>query len=197
MTFSLRAIALVTSSQHSGRMDFQPLFASHIHAGIKTAARYCNEIAGDHELPMRQDFRPTRVRPIIGHMFLLDVLGQGEDYRYAICGVNIARLIGVDGTNMCLSALPQTDTSARLKQTYDDVVASRSYQYVRGHYVWPDRTIAIERLLVPMTDHDGQLRSIFGVAISDCPSDMLVIYAGVGMAKLEIIERITANGCSQ
>jgi hypothetical protein len=41
-----------------------------------------------------------------------------------------------------------------------------------------------------MADDNGQLRSIFGVVISACPADMLVVYAGVGLAKLEISEQI-------
>jgi hypothetical protein len=177
-------------------MDFRPLFERPIHAGIETAARYCREIAVGRDLPRRQDFRPTKVRSILGHMFLLDVLAEENDYRYSLCGVNISVLIGVDGTNKRMSDLPQTDMSARLKKTYDDVVAARSFLYVRGQYNWPNRAVNIERLLVPMTNGEGKLQAIFGVVISDCPADMLVIYAGAGMAKLVIDEAITGNGCA-
>jgi hypothetical protein len=48
-----------------------------------------------------------------------------------------------------------------------------------------------------MTDGEGNLQAIFGVAISDYPADMLVIYTGAGLARLVIDEEITGNVCAR
>ena len=174
-------------------MDLQPLLERKIHPGIKTAARYCSELAAGREMPSRKDFRPTKVRSILGYIFLLDVLSNGSDYRFSLCGVHISVLYGADVTNMRLSDFSDRDLSGRLTNTYDEVVATRSYKYVRGQYSWPDRAVNIERLLVPMTGPSGQLDAIFGLTIPDCRADMLPIYAGVGVAKLVIDEQITGK----
>jgi hypothetical protein len=175
-------------------MDFQPLFERQTHPGIVAAARYFQEIAAGDAVPKRQDFRPNKVRSILGYIFLLDVLPDLHDYRFSLCGVNVSVLFGMDGTNARLSELHSPELAQRLKATYDNVIASRTFLYIRGQYSWPDRSVNIERLLVPMTGPDGQLNAIFGVAIPDCPADMLVIYAGVGVAKLVIDEQIMGTG---
>jgi len=172
-------------------MDFQPLLARTIHPGIESAARYCREIADGREMPRRQDFRPTKVRSILGYIFLLDVLPG--DYRFSLCGVHMSVLYGANVTDICLSEFPDRELAGRLTKTYDEVVAARTYQYIRGQYSWPDRALNIERLLVPMTGADGRLNAILGVTMAECPADMLVIHAGVGVAKLVIDEEITGK----
>ncbi|MDR3528210.1 MAG: PAS domain-containing protein [Rhizomicrobium sp.] len=172
-------------------MDFQPLFEREIHPSIAVAARYCSELAANHEIPNRQDFRPNKVRSILGYLFLLDVLPG--DYRFSLCGVHVSVLYGVNPTGTRLSEFSDRDMSGRLTKTYDEVVAARSFQYVRGQCSWPDHSVQIERLLVPMTGPSGQLDAIFGVTIPKCPVDLLVIYAGTGIAKLVIDEQITGK----
>lgn len=174
-------------------MDFQPLFERQIHPGIEAAARYLQEIAAGDALPNRLDFRPTKVRSILGYIFLLDILPEYDDYRFSLCGVNVAVLFGMDGTNIRLSELHSPQLAQRLKATYDEVAEAQTFLYVRGQYCWPDLSVNIERLLVPMIGADGKLHSIFGLTIPDCPTDMLVIYAGVGVPKLVIDEKITGK----
>lgn len=183
--------SLVTGLRHTAGMDFQALLKRDVDPGIAVAARYFQEIAPGNALPSRKDFRPAKVRSILGYIFLLDVLPELNDYRFSLCGVNVAVLFGTDGTSARLTELHSPELAQRLKTTYDEAIAAKTFLYVRGQYSWPDRAVNIERLLVPMTGPDGQLNAIFGVTIPDCPADMLVIYAGTGVAKLVIDEKIT------
>jgi hypothetical protein len=77
---------------------------------------------------------------------------------------------------------------------YDGIVASRSFHYVRGRYTWTDRSIPIERLLVPMADNQGQLKSIFGLTIPVEPvDDFVIVFAGVGSASFEVDDVMTGG----
>lgn len=167
-------------------MNFEPLLAASVHPAIAGAARYFQTLAPGDALPKRRDFRPTRVPGLLGYYFLVDVLNNGEDYRYALAGEHMALLFGTDATNQRLSEIGDEAQRAHIKETYDSVVASRTFHYVRGRYTWPERSVGIERLLVPMTDNDGQLNTILGISVPDTRLDMLNLLAEIGAAVLEI-----------
>lgn len=165
-------------------MNFEPLFAQQIHLDIRGTAQYFLDISQDRELPRRRDFRPAKVRPVLGYIFLIDVLP--DDYRFSLFGEHMSMLYGENLTNKRLSDVGDEKLRGFLRKTYDAVVAARSFQYLRGKYTWPDRSVPIERLLVPMADDAGKLSTIFGLTIPDIPEGTLVLEAGEGAATLEI-----------
>lgn len=166
-------------------MNFEPLLQRPLQPAIAEAARYFQEISADVDLPMRRDFRPSRLRASLGFMFMVDVLPG--DYRWDVMGEHIAVLFGINDTSALLSGIHPKELRDRLTKTYDDVVASRSFHYIRGHYTWHDKSVAIERLLVPMADQDGRLNAILGISVPvDIPTNALAAFAGIGPAKLEI-----------
>lgn len=167
-------------------MNFEPLLAASVHPAIADAARYFQTLAPGNALPKRHDFRPNRVPGLLGYYFLVDVIKGGKDYRYGIAGEHMALLFGTDATNMRLSELGDDALRARIKATYDAVVANRVFHYVRGRYTWSERSVAIERLLVPMTDADGNLNTILGLSVPDTQLETLNLLAGIGAAVLEI-----------
>jgi hypothetical protein len=165
-------------------MNFEPLFERQIHPGIARAAQYFQDIAADRELPRRHDFRPTSVRSILGYIFLIEVLPG--DYRFSLFGEHMSMLYGADLTNKRLSEIGGEELRGYLRKTYDAVVTARSFQYLRGRYAWPDWSVPIERLLVPMADDTAKLTTIFGLTIPDIPSDTLAINVRDGAAMLKI-----------
>lgn len=165
-------------------MNFEPLFEQRIHPSIARAAQYCLDLSQDRELPRRRDFRPANIRSILGYIFLIDVLP--DDYGFGLAGEHMATLYGATLKGKRLSEIEDEKLRHHLAQTYDAVVGARSYQYLRGRYTWPDRSIPIERLLVPMTDDTGKLSTIFGFTIPDIPQDTLILRTGEGAPILEI-----------
>lgn len=137
-------------------------------------------------MPRRRDFRPASVRSILGYIFLIDVLPEESDYRFSLFGEHMAILFGANLTNKRLSEVGDETLRGHLGRTYDAVVASKSFQYLRGRYTWPDRSVEIERLLVPMADDAGNLTTIFGLTIPHVADGTLVLCAGEGAAVLEI-----------
>lgn len=171
-------------------MNFEPLFETNIHPGIARMAQYCSDLSRKRDMPRRSEFRPSNVRSLLGYMFLIDVLPDEDDYHFSLFGIHMSVLYGLDLTDKRLSQVGDDQLQRFLRKTYDKVVATRSYQYLRGRYVWPDRSVDIERLLVPMTNDDGQLTTILGLTIPNTPTDTLLVFAGVGAAQLQIDEEI-------
>jgi hypothetical protein len=164
-----------------------------VHPAIAEVARYFQELAPGDALPRRQDYRPTRVRSVLGYIFLIEVLP--DDYCWNLIGEHVATLFGINGTNDLLSDFEPPALRERLKTTYDAVVKTRSFLFARGRYTWPNHAMNIERLLVPMANADGHLNFIFGVSIPDVPTEHLAVSAGIGAGSLEIDEQI--SGCAQ
>ena len=173
-------------------MNFEPLLKRPVHLAIAEVARYFQELAPGDTLPKRQEFRPTRIPALLGYYFLMDVLKDG-DYHFSLAGEYVAELFGIDATHWCLSQIGNEDMRTRLKQTYDIVVETATFHYVRGHYTWPEHSVGIERLLVPLADNNGCLRAILGVVIPVEPTDLPPVFTGLGAATLEIDEQLTGR----
>lgn len=173
-------------------MNMEPIFTRRVHPGIARAAQHCLDLADRKDLPRRSDFRPSAVRSILGYIFLIDVVPGPDSYFFKLFGVHMSVLYGNDLTGKHLGQIDNEALRACLRGTYDAVVAGRTFQYIRGQYVWDDSSVGIERLLVPMTDDEGQINSIFGLAISDVSTDSLRLFAGIGAAQLKIDEVLGA-----
>lgn len=169
-------------------MDLEPLFRRRIHPGIARAAQYCLDLAATRELPRRSDLRPSAVRSILGNIFLIDVGPEPTPYFFKLFGSHMTVLYGADLTGKNLDQFWDVQLKACLRSTYDTVVAERTFQYVRGQYKWTDRSVKIERLLVPMVDDEGRINTIFGVSVPDVSTGSLHLFAGSGAAQLKIEE---------
>ncbi len=174
----------LTCRRENIAMNLEPLFQQQIHPGIARAAQHFLDISQGRELPRRSDFRPTKVRSILRNVFLVEVLPG--DYRFSLFGEHMSMLCGANQTNKHLSELGDEKLRGVLFKCYDAVVAARSFQYLRGRYVWPDRSIRIERLLVPMADDAGKLSSIFGVTIPHVSEGTLILQVGDSASTLEV-----------
>lgn len=165
-------------------MDISTLCEKKLHPDIARFAQYCADLAGDRDMPRRSEFRPGRVSSMLGYIFLVDIIFETDDYRYSLFGVHLPKLYGIDLGGKKLSEVDDASARAFFRKTYDQVVEDGRPQYVSGQYVWPDRVIGVERLLVPMANDEGRLSSIIGLVIPDIPSDVLVVFAGVGMSRI-------------
>lgn len=133
------------------------------------------------------------MRSILGYIFLIDVVPGPDSYFFKLFGVHMSVLYGSDLTGKQLSQVGNETLRACLRSTYDAVVAERTFQYIRGQYVWDDCSVEIERLLVPMTDNEGQINAIFGLTIPAVATDSLRLFAGIGMAQLKIDDVLGAE----
>jgi hypothetical protein len=167
-------------------MNFEPLLATSVHPVIAEVARYFQTLAPGNALPRRHAFRPNQVRQALGYIFIVDVLPG--DYRWNLIGEKVGVLFGIDRRGSLLSTLPP-ELRNLLKPMYDGIVASHSFHFVRGRYTWSNRSLPVERLLVPMADDQGHLTSVFGVTIPVLPlDDFIIAFTGNGAAGFEVDE---------
>jgi hypothetical protein len=176
-------------------MNFEPLLAVSVHPVIAETARYFQTLAPGDTLPKRHAFRPNHVRHALGYIFLVEVLPG--DYRWELVGEKIGILFGTNRQGSLLSTIEPIELRHLLKPMYDGIVASHAFHYCRGRYTWPDRSVAIERLLVPMTDDQGRLTSIFGVTMPVEPlDDFVIVFTGMGAAGFEVDEIVTCGAAA-
>lgn len=174
-------------------MNFEPLLQRPVCRALADLARYFQDHAPGEALPRRTDFRPTAVRALLGYYFLIDVIDGGADYRFALTGEHMTSLYGADIARLRLSEFGDAKLRASLQQTYDAVVATRAFHYVRGRYVWTDKSVEIERLLVPMAGADGTLATILGIVVPAHPTEHAHLFSGIGAATLEIEDQIVGT----
>lgn len=165
-------------------MNFENLFARHIHPGIAGLARYTAEIAGKKKLPRRSQFDPSRVASLLDYMYMVDVLFDVQDYYFSYSGWRMATLFGIDLSGRLLSEIESVFPEASIRDTYDCVVATGQPYFMRGHYTWPGKSVPIERLLIPMTDAAGTLDTICGLSIPAIADVDLEMFVGHGVARL-------------
>lgn len=166
-------------------MDFSNLFARDIHPAIACLARHACAAAGDAPMPYRSRLQAQHIADILGEIFLIDVLAAENDYYFGVFGRKVAKLYGTDLLGKRLSEIGDAALRRNLRITYDRVVDSHLPLYMRGRYVWPDASITIERLLLPMADDDDQLTAICGISRPlDVSYDDLDGRVGSGLAQL-------------
>lgn len=166
-------------------MNFGNLFARNIRPEITGLARYALELAGDNDLPRRSLFDPQQIWAISDYTYLIDVLRDQNDYYCSMWGGRMNVLFGYGLLGKHLSELEDPDLRMALCKTYNRVVETQKPLFMRARYSWAGRkSIAIERLLIPMADDHGELNSICGISIPEVADIDLEMYAGHGPARL-------------
>jgi hypothetical protein len=165
-------------------MNFGALFARHIHPEIAGLAHYACELAGVDKLPRRRDLDLNRISSLRDYIFLIEILPDENDYYFSQSGSRMGTLFGTDLAGTHLSEMSDTLLRQSLRKTYDRVVETKQPLFLRGRYVWQDKSVPIERLLIPMVGDDGRVNSICGISIPEIADVDLEMFAGQGPARL-------------
>jgi hypothetical protein len=115
----------------------------------------------DGVLPARRHISPAELRPWLGNLLLLDVIGGGRDFRYRLHGARLVQMFGDDLTGRCVSALPLQNVEALLAEGRQ-AVATRNAVYIEDGIVAEKTFIRISKLILPL--------AVDGVAV-----DMLLV----------------------
>lgn len=174
-------------------MDFGKLCERPVSPDITRFAQYCLDLAGTRELPRRSDFDPYKDLSMLGNVYLLEVAPDKQDYSPSFFGVHMAVLYDNDLTERPLGEFENTGLRDALRKIYDEAVESENPLYVRGSYVWPDKSVGFERLLVPMTGDNGGVTAILVITILDIPAETLETFAG-GVPAILITEETVRCG---
>jgi hypothetical protein len=120
---------------------------------------YWNSKRRGAAIPRRGDIDPIDLKPWLGSLLMLTVLGEGDDFRYDVFGVNLVEILGYDLTRRTVREcgdllLPQVlEEYKRLYATGQPVFVRRESPYARDHQ-------RLEKLILPLADDQGRIAKI-------------------------------------
>jgi hypothetical protein len=113
-----------------------------------------NAKRGARRMPGRADLSPNEMRPWLGQMHLIEVINQGEDFRYLVFGTDIARYYDVEMTRRLISEWPADMRDAAM-MTYLRVIGDACPYLVRQNEMAQGRLHSNHRLVLPLSN-DGR-----------------------------------------
>lgn len=119
-------------------------------------------------MPARRDLDVLDLRPWMGRIILLDVLGGGADFFYRIHGTDLAERIGFDLTGRRLSSASERPMTAQAFAEYRRAVEAREPQFYAGSSYLDRPHIIYDKLVLPLAD-DGETVDRLLVAIYPGP----------------------------
>jgi hypothetical protein len=147
---------------------------------------HCRQLAGGRDMPHRNDFRASKVRWMFAHLYLVDVVDGGADYRCRLWGQFWETIFGINLQGKSLSDLEQTGNLLHLRAEYDAIVAARCIRFRAGQVIWRDNTSAdYARVIVPFAGDDGHVSMLLSAATCGKSIEDLVFFKGLGVPRFE------------
>lgn len=126
-------------------------------------------------LPTTRLVDPIKLAPALGYLLLVDVVEDGHDFVYRLCGTHVSAVSGLDMTGKKLS---ERSASPYIREfsiaLYRAVMIRREPVWSLYGAAMPIRTTAWERLILPLVDAGGTVCR-FLVAIVPIGSDGNII----------------------
>lgn len=171
-------------------MDSAALLKNKLNPELIRLVRYCQKLQRGKALPDWQDFSPTALPFLMGHMFAADVVDGGADFRYRSYGALMPEFFGFDMRGKLLSNAPDANFRVAIKQTYEQVLAEKR---PIAHWIelsWPDGgRYALQYVLIPFGSADGKVATILGGVDTKVAREDLAGYRGSGIATFHEIRR--------
>jgi hypothetical protein len=137
------------------------------HAELSALYDLWYEVHAGVRLPSRADFPPELLRPWIGHLAILRVVGPEQRLRVDLVGTRIVELDGRDSTGCFLDEMAPPHAVDTLLAPYRELLAKLQPVYHR--FAAPARPmLGVHRLLLPLAE-DGETvdRILSGVYADD------------------------------
>lgn len=124
--------------------------------------------AAGHVAPEKID--PFALKPALGYILLLDVLNDGDDYRYRLYGSEIARVSGFDMTGKRTSEM----VTGPLASTFYIATYRAMLKRREPLFTWHEMPMQItinnwDRIVLPLTDADGRVSRIITCNMPGAP----------------------------
>ena len=130
-------------------------------AGCYTAWR---ALCGDRFAPTRKEIDPAQFKPTLGSIFVVEVVDDGADFRFALGGERIVEMMGQRLRGELLSAQPRTPFFVGMNNLY-----LRCLHAKEPVAVGPMRTVRegtdfleLEVLVMPLSDTGTTVTSLLG-----------------------------------
>jgi hypothetical protein len=130
------------------------------------AYRIWHEMAGERFAPARREVAPARFKSMLSHMFLVEVMDNGSDFRLALSGDTVTRFLGSEYTpGKLLSMVSPSPFQKRSFRFFQCCVEQKA-----PVGLGPVRTLHDERrffdneaILLPLSDDGSRVTAMLGV----------------------------------
>ena len=144
---------------------FKPA-AGLIAAPLIEAHRTWREIAGQRFAPERREILPARFKRMLSNLFLVEVVGEGADFRLALSGDTVSRFLGSEyKTGKLLGEVFPSPFQQRSFRLFQKCVETKA-----PVGLGPVRTLHEERsffdneaIILPLSDDGATVTGLMGV----------------------------------
>ena len=113
------------------------------------------------DLPAAGALDPLAMKGALGHLMLLDVISDGQDFRYRVYGTKIAERSGFDMTGRLTSEINTSGYISRFfLAVYRAAMARRQAIYTRHNPPSEISARTWDRLVLPLVDDGGRISRI-------------------------------------
>lgn len=122
---------------------------------------------GSQLWPARDDIDPLDLKQLLPNIFMVQVVDDGERFRYVLTGIAVREQLGFELSEKHLDEIFTGEQLKRVTRNYQTVIAGA------GHYVsqlWTQRKRPImqfRRLLLPMASDRTRIDTVLGFALYD------------------------------
>jgi hypothetical protein len=127
--------------------------------------------AGNHGgIPSRRAFPTENLKQWLGSIQIVDVVGDGEDFRHRLIGTKIVEAVGRDLTGKKVSECTYEIGTEQMLARYRYTLAQRGCVFRRGRAVWaPDKSWRqFEMITAPLSDDGARIDQL--ISVMDYPT---------------------------
>ncbi len=130
---------------------------------LRDLYRYWRGKCREGAFPGRADIDPTEIPALLPHVFLIDIVDGGHDFRYRLLGTHIIESVGFEFTGQLVSEFMRDPEEELRAQDYHRLVESREPRHVIGNMaVFGRDDMHYERVLCPLSSDGEAIDMIFG-----------------------------------
>lgn len=117
---------------------------------------------GQRALPMRADIDPVDMpKFILPHLILYDVIGQGQRFRYRLCGTEVASRFGKNPTGQFVDTATGATYGDYLQSLFDEMCREKMAVYSESTFIWRSGCdLTVRHLGLPLADMQGAIDKI-------------------------------------
>jgi hypothetical protein len=134
-------------------------------ARLRGLYRYWERKRARRLMPARTDIDPLDLKPLLGHLFLLEAHPARGSFRYRLAGSAIVEMVGRELTGLCLEDIDLTSGLGPLREQ-SAIVARRKEPHVLSVLLAARlRRYLCKQLLLPLSSDGENVDMLLGAAL--------------------------------
>jgi hypothetical protein len=131
------------------------------HPRLQELLDYWQDKRGDRAMPRRLDIDPIDLRQMLPNIFLVDVEGGGQRFRYRLVGTELTAIMGRELKGAYIDEMPFLFRKFALP-AYAEVISRRAPCYKEINAIEAFFTIRYKRLMLPLSENGTDISMILG-----------------------------------